>query len=333
MCLTDALSKFGWRQDDLQYPHFELEAWKGPKPPNLTEYLRCLNNIPIVGLFSGCGGRDLGCEAAGYDHVALFEHNEIFCQTLRLNRPHRNVIGPPHSTGDVSDISYVTDRLSQIIASPFEGVIIGGPPCQSFSFAANQRFSKSSPNFKRMRFSHEENGSPLYRFAAIVIHFRPVCFLIENVIGPRDLDSGQRLHRTIDEMEECGFYVQTPLVLNAADYGVPQSRERLFVIGTKIRLDSIRPVVHKRRYGAGSVLSRVQGTAKSTETRPHRLESVLRCVQLQNGRRNTLGRVDRMSPALPSETGIAGGSNGGGRSHLHPEIPRILSVRECARLQ
>ena len=51
------------------------------------------------------------------------------------------------------------------------------------------------------------------------------------------------------------------------------------------------------------------------------------------GKRETLGRVDRLDPTLPSKTVIAGGTRGGGRSHLHPEIPRTLSVRECARLQ
>ena len=51
------------------------------------------------------------------------------------------------------------------------------------------------------------------------------------------------------------------------------------------------------------------------------------------GEREQLGRVDRLDPTLPSKTVIAGGTNGGGRSHLHPEVPRTLSVRECARLQ
>ncbi|MEO5335186.1 MAG: DNA cytosine methyltransferase [Magnetococcus sp. YQC-5] len=54
---------------------------------------------------------------------------------------------------------------------------------------------------------------------------------------------------------------------------------------------------------------------------------------LDYGKRDQLGRVDRLDSTLPSKTVIAGGTNGGGRSHLHPEIPRTLSVRECARLQ
>ena len=57
-------------------------------------------------------------------------------------------------------------------------------------------------------------------------------------------------------------------------------------------------------------------------------------MYLDYGKRDKLGRVDHLLPSLPSKTVIAGGgANGGGRSHLHPEVPRILTVRECARLQ
>lgn len=56
-------------------------------------------------------------------------------------------------------------------------------------------------------------------------------------------------------------------------------------------------------------------------------------MRLGYGQRDHLGRVDRLDPTQPAKTVIAGGTKGGGRSHLHPEIPRTLSVRECARLQ
>jgi DNA (cytosine-5)-methyltransferase 1 len=73
--------------------------------------------------------------------------------------------------------------------------------------------------------------------------------------------------------------------------------------------------------------------ALNNETRDHKAESILRYMKLDYGQRDQLGRVDRLDPALPSKTVIAGGTKGGGRSHLHPEIPRTLSVRESARLQ
>ena len=59
----------------------------------------------------------------------------------------------------------------------------------------------------------------------------------------------------------------------------------------------------------------------------------MRYARLGYGERDHLGRVDRLNPAAPAKTVIAGGAKGGGRSHLHPEVPRTLSVRECARLQ
>ena len=68
-------------------------------------------------------------------------------------------------------------------------------------------------------------------------------------------------------------------------------------------------------------------------TREHTAESVLRYMELDYGQRDQLGRVDRLNPHMPSKTVIAGGTAGGGRSHLHPYSPRTLSVRESARLQ
>lgn len=68
-------------------------------------------------------------------------------------------------------------------------------------------------------------------------------------------------------------------------------------------------------------------------TREHNAGSIARYMRLEYGGRDHLGRVDRLDPALPSKTVIAGGTKGGGRSHLHPYYPRTLSVRECARLQ
>ena len=85
--------------------------------------------------------------------------------------------------------------------------------------------------------------------------------------------------------------------------------------------------------GAGSVLKGGLLKAPNSETREHKAESILRYMKLDYGERDQLGRVDRLDPTLPSKTVIAGGANGGGRSHLHPEIPRTISVRESARLQ
>jgi DNA (cytosine-5)-methyltransferase 1 len=121
--------------------------------------------------------------------------------------------------------------------------------------------------------------------------------------------------------------------LNAADFGIAQHRNRLFVIGTRGLGEFRFPKAHKSRVGAGAVLSDVPNGLPNHEIRDHNPDSLLRYRQLGYGERDQLGRVDRLDPLKPSKTVIAGGLHGGGRSHLHPEIPRTLSVRECARLQ
>lgn len=331
--LNESLAHHGYGFDDLVYEESHKKEWVGLKPKKLSDCKSEPNDIPLVSFFTGCGGIDLGFEAAGYEHKAAFEFNELFCKTLRKNRSKWKIFGPPTHSGDMSNVSNIIETLEAIIPLNFGGMFVGGPPCQPFSIASNQRFSKSGDNFKRVGFGHEKNGNLLFDYVAIIKHFKPTCFLIENVPGLRDLDGGEQLFTAIRELERIGYKVDEPRVLNAADYGVPQFRERLFVIGSRNGNLPIYPEPSNIHFGAGSVLQRKQGNAENTETRVHKLNSMERYWKLNYGQRDQLGRVDRLDPCTPSKTVIAGGTNGGGRSHLHPEIPRTLSVRECARLQ
>jgi len=331
--LADVLNGEGWTYDDLVYENSKTKAWRGGKPFNLDDLRSDQQDIPVVSFFTGCGGMDLGLEAAGYRHLAAFEFNELFCKTLRLNRPKWRVFGPPTHSGDVSKFEDISNTLSTIINAPFEGIFVGGPPCQPFSIASNQRFSKDGANFKRTGFSHEKNGNLLFDFIKLITTFQPKAFIIENVPGLRDIDGGEQLQAAIEQLLQAGYQVEDPLVLNAADFGVPQHRMRLFVIGFRGLGKFIPPTPVKKHIGAGSVLRGPAPRLPNNETRLHNAESILRYMKLDYGQRDQLGRVDRLNPLLPSKTVIAGGTNGGGRSHLHPECPRTLSVRECARLQ
>ncbi len=210
---------------------------------------------------------------------------------------------------------------------------VGGPPCQPFSIAANQRFSKSDDNYKRIGFSHEKNGNLLFDFINLVLKFKPKVFIIENVPGLRDLDDGKQLQAAIEKLVLGGYTIETPFVLNAANYKIPQHRHRLFVVGSRDQKIFKKPEPSNELIGCGSVLSNIKNNIHNNETREHKPGSIMRYMKLEYGQRDQLGRVDRLDPTLPSKTVIAGGTNGGGRSHLHPEIPRTLSVRECARLQ
>ena len=291
--------------------------------------------IPAVSFFSGAGGMDLGFHYAGFSNLAAVEHNPVFCATLRLNNPQQLVVGAPEYSGDVRNFDEISrvliERLG--IASPFEGVFHGGPPCQSFSMAANQRFAKGDDNFKRVGFAHSEYGNLLQDYLRLVMTFRPRVFVIENVPGLKQMDGGKQLAEALAPLEALGYVVAPPTILNAADYGVPQFRQRLFVVGVRDAPAFIFPAPQRVRIPSYAALARPLEGVENHETREHKAESVARYARLRYGQRDQLGRVDRLDPFRPSKTVIAGGLKGGGRSHLHPFEPRTLSARESARLQ
>lgn len=320
--------------DHLVYREARTRRWGGRNAALLAQAEAAPRAPRFVSFFAGCGGMDLGFEAAGYEHVAAFEFNELFCKTLRRNRPDWDVYGPPIHSGNVSRFEEIAAALHSHITTDFDGVFVGGPPCQPFSIAANQRFAKSGDNFKRVGFAHVRNGNLLFDYVRLIVAFRPKVFLIENVPGLRDIDGGQQLSEARQILTAAGYTVEEPLILNAADYGVPQHRLRLFVVGVRGQKKFQIPRRDEEQIGCGAVLETAPGIDEANHaTRSHSAASIRRYRELPYGARDQLGRVDRLDPTRPSKTVIAGGLNGGGRSHLHPEIPRTLSVRECARLQ
>ncbi|MBR5964989.1 MAG: DNA cytosine methyltransferase [Treponema sp.] len=107
---------------------------------------------------------------------------------------------------------------------------------------------------------------------------------------------------------------------------------RTIIVGSRIG-KFFFPKKIENQFPSGSVLNTPILTVDSNTPRNHKAESIKRYMILGFGQRDKLGRVDRLNPLVPSKTIIAGGTGGGGRSHLHPFIPRTMTVRECARLQ
>lgn len=330
VALAIALKKNSLNYDDLKYIDSSKPFIQSQRHYSLSDFQEKSASIPMVSFFSGAGGLDLGFEALGFQHSLLVEKIQLFCDTLKLNRPSWEV-----STADVSNKDEMISIINSHIGTqqPFEGVFVGGPPCQPFSIASNQRFSKSGENFKRTGFSHETNGNLLFDYIELIKHFKPRAFLIENVPGLAEVDGGEQLKIAYQDLENAGYKVNEPLIVKAAFHRVPQQRVRLFIIGNRVNKELLPLNPTDEPLACGSIFDLPLGNVSNHVTREHSAESVIRYMKLAYGKRDQLGRVDRLDPTKPSKTIIAGGTNGGGRSHLHPYIPRTLSVRESARLQ
>lgn len=335
--VQSALAEKGLTLDALRYnDNIQLPDLSSTEYQFIDDITPPSDTIPAISFFSGAGGMDLGFHYAGFDNLASVEFNKVFCDTLRLNNPNKVVIGPPDNSGDVRSYEEISSALRDKVGIkvPFEGVFHGGPPCQSFSMAANQRFAKGDENFKRVGFSHSEYGNLLYDYLRLIETFRPRVFVIENVPGLKQMDGGKQLLLALKPLEALGYKIAEPTIVNAADYGVPQMRQRLFVVGARnIEQAFVYPEKDKQRIPCLKALERPLTNIPNNETRDHKAASLLRYVKLGYGQRDQLGRVDRLDPTKPSKTVIAGGLKGGGRSHLHPLFPRTLSARESARLQ
>lgn len=335
LSLDECLNRAGVSLDDLRYTINSSPSTRTTIPRRIKRRNIKMqrHDVPMVSFFAGAGGLDIGMEQAGFFHVALFEKNQIFCDTMRHNRPHWPVVGPPTDSGDVSQTDEIIGILENkfCLSQGFPGVFTGGPPCQPFSIAANQRFKKTGRGFKRTGYANTVNGMLLFDFGRIILHFMPRVFMVENVSGLIDVDGGAQINAFCKEMARAGYDVNDPLKLRAEMFGVPQFRERVFIVGGRGRWTP--PAKWPETIACSSVLTDDVSKHQNHQPRNHKIQSILRYRILDFGKRDYEGRVDRLHPYIPSKTVIAGGMKGGGRSHLHPWIPRTLSVRESARLQ
>jgi DNA (cytosine-5)-methyltransferase 1 len=301
-----------------------------------------MSNLNVISLFTGAGGLDLGFSAAGFNIALASDIMDEACDTLRSSKTGSAVFGPPFHSGSVYDLDVKTIKSLAGITPGKIDVMVGGPPCQPFSVAAAQRFLKSDTKFKRKGFGCEEKGQLIFAYVRLIIELMPKVFLIENVPGILSIDGGESINLVISVLEDAGYTISSPMVLDAKDYGVPQNRKRAFIVGNldgkKLQVpdpthSKTPSLFSKKHRSVADALCGFDFTMPNSEIRNHAQESLKRYKKLKTGQRERLGRVDRLDPNLPSKTVIAGGASGGGRSHLHPFQARTLSVRECARLQ
>jgi len=181
--------------------------------------------MKAVSLYTGVGGLDFGFEAAGFDTVVALDIDPVACRTIRLNRSW------PVLEGDIDDISSESILETAEFKPGEADILIGGPPCQPFS--------KSSywVNGDSLRLD-DPRADTLTAYLRVLRDIQPQTFLLENVYGLAFKGKDEGLRKLIQGIEQVNeetgaHYSVSWKMLNAAHYGVPQIRERVFLVGSR----------------------------------------------------------------------------------------------------
>lgn len=165
--------------------------------------------INAISLFTGAGGMDIGFEKVGSKIILANELDNKAAATYKVNHPNSNII--------VDDINNIYVELKNYKNAD---IVFGGPPCQGFSV-----IGKMDPN--------DERNQLIWSFLHAVEIVQPKAFVMENVKALATLKKWSGIKTFfIKKANECGYFC-VPFLINAADYGTPQKRERVFFIGIK----------------------------------------------------------------------------------------------------
>jgi len=289
--------------------------------------------LKVVSLFSGCGGMDLGfCgdfdvfgkhyEKNPYDIIFSNDIVERACNTYRNNFNHEAVCG------DIKDID--------INSIPQADIVIGGFPCQDFSLAGKRKGLSS------------ERGRLYLEMKKVIVHCNPIAFVAENVDGIRKSKTGSdasALDVIIEDFESIGYnVVYKPL--NAADYGVPQNRVRVIIVGIRkdFGLTMKYPKITHGEYGqkpwmtSKEAIDDLWELLDKTIIENHTSKDYSKAKFYPGKKMQGNCKIDgnRPSPTIRSEHH---GNIEGHYRTINDNEPenmqywRRLSVRECARLQ
>lgn len=202
----------------------------------------------VLDLFAGCGGFSNGFIKKNFTIKGAIEVDKDIALTYRKNHSDTKLF-----IGDIRklNIEDVRNELGDI------DVIIGGPPCQGFSVAG-----KRDVNDQR-------NTLPL-EFIKYVDYFKPKIFVMENVKGLISMDKGRVLKHFIERFEAIGYKVKYEL-LNCADYEIPQTRERIFVVGVRedINIEFSFPSKSKTMITLGEAIGDIEQVGTFEETNQH----------------------------------------------------------------
>ena len=300
---------------------------------NSNPYLNYLNSFGrkrhhrynCVSLFSGGGGLDLGASMAGFKSLLVSDVNPTFTETLKNNIPHVNVYND-------DAMKLTPEGVARLAGNPDSiDLIIAGPPCQAFSILGSRK-SMDDPR-----------GKLTIKYFELVAGLHPKAFLFENVPGLLNVNDGKDFESLYKFISDTTGYTLFKTKLNAMNFGVPQARERLFIVGFRPDVDSSHfrfPVKSSAPskfnmpslVPSGFALEKVDGLPNQS-VRPHTKAVIERFSKVPQGGRDRGSYCDRIDPKEPSHTIVVGSSAGGARPHIHPTENRVITVREAARLQ
>lgn len=268
----------------------------------------------IISTFSAPGGLDFGLDKAGHKIVWACDSDKDAGKTYRENVS-KNIL-----VGDIRRVS-----LKDI---PDGDVVVGGFPCLGFTIANLQRKIEDERNYLFLQLLRVVEGK------------KPKYILMENVPGLLSLGKGQILETILKLFQDAGYYIYY-VILNAADYGVPQSRQRVIFFAK--RNDVRKHIIPPQTTHSIDPITRLDGTVlrkwitvrDAIEDLPEpnkripNHQGTKHKVKINNYIGNRPTAWDKPSPTITGR----GSRTGGPVIMPHPNLHRRLTVRECARLQ
>ena len=289
-----------------------------------------------IDLFSGCGGLTLGLKQAGFRVLGAVEMDPLAVETYKKN--HRGVYVWPTDIRKLA-ASRVLEAL-RLSASDLD-LLAGCPPCQGFS-----RITTLNGKYRQV----DDRNNLVFEFLRFVRVLRPKAVLLENVPG---LAKNRRFRKLCSALRRLGYTLNIG-VLDAADYGVPQRRRRLVLVGTiygapilaeqsanrvsvreafrKLRLRPLRDPLHKTRENRTErIRALIRRIPKNGGSRldlgvRHQLD----CHRTSDGFKDVYGRM-AWGDVAPTITG--GCCNPSKGRFTHPSKARCITLREAALLQ
>lgn len=285
-------------------------------------------NPTVISTFAGCGGSSLGYQMAGFYELLAVEWDQNAVDTFRLNFP-----DIPVYHGDIAKLTGAECMKLSGIDKGMLDVLDGSPPCQGFSTAGKRKFN-------------DPRNSLFKEYARLLLELQPKIFVMENVTGMVKGCMKQAYLQIIKTLRECGYKAKGE-VMNAMYYGVPQSRERVIIIGVREDI-GIEPS-HPKPQGKPIIMKQVIGdllkdqdeainhvwideSVNGKNTKTWKLADRCKEGRKYAGHQKRL-IWDKVCPTLckPSSDGM-NIMPYLRNSHCHPLQTRTLSIRELARL-